>query len=45
MAETTQYMFMGIAAIVLIMGGLMASMTLRWRNLKRDLKTIEELEH
>jgi len=44
MAETTEYMLLGIASIVVIMGGLVASLTLRWRNLKRDLKTIEELE-
>jgi len=44
MAETTEYMLLGIASIVVIMGALIVSITTRWRNLKRDLKMIEELE-
>lgn len=44
MAETTEYMALGIASIVVIMGALIVSITTRWRSLKRDLKMIEELE-
>ncbi len=44
MAETTEYMLLGIAAIVVIMGALIVSMATRWRNLKRDLELIKELE-
>lgn len=45
MAETTEYMYLGLGAIALIMGGLIASLTLRWQSLKRDLRMLEELEH
>lgn len=45
MAETTAYMYLGLGAVMLIMGGLVASITLRWQSLKRDMKTLEELEH
>jgi hypothetical protein len=43
MAETTEYLFLGLAAIVVIMGGLILSFVTRYRSLVSDKATLERL--
>jgi uncharacterized membrane protein YukC len=42
--ETTAYLWLGLGAVTLIMGALIASFYVRYLNLKRDERLIEELE-
>jgi hypothetical protein len=44
MPETTPYLYLGLAVTAVIMFALIGSMVLRWRNLQRDLKTLEQLD-
>lgn len=43
-AETTNYMLLGYGVIFLVLGGYIASLYIRNRNLKRDAALLEELE-
>jgi hypothetical protein len=42
--ETANYLFLGIAVVVIIMLVLVGSMVIRQRNLQRDAEVIAELE-
>lgn len=42
--DTTNYMILGYAVFSLVMAGYLASLFIRFRNLKQDLEVLEELE-
>jgi len=42
-AQTTNYMIAGFAVIISMIGGLIVSMFLRARSLRRDLQMLESL--
>ena len=42
--ETTAYLLLGLGVIVGFLLVLIGSMVVRYRNLKQDLKTLEQLE-
>jgi TRAP-type C4-dicarboxylate transport system permease small subunit len=44
-AETTDYMMMGYAVIFGTMLIYLASLVVRWRNMKKDQEVLEELEN
>ncbi len=44
MPETTAYLYLGLAAIAVIMLVLIGSMALRYRRLQQDLQTLEKLD-
>ena len=44
MPETTAYLFLGLAAIAMIMLVVIGSMVVRYRNLQQDIKTLEQLD-
>ncbi len=44
MPDTTAYLYLGLAAIAVIMLVLIGSMALRYRSLQQDLKTLEKLD-
>lgn len=43
--ETTAYLLLGLGVVVGILLLLIGSMVVRYRNLKQDLKTLEQLEN
>ncbi len=43
--DTTGYLIAGYAAIFGLMGLFLLSLILRWRNLKKDLVLLDELEN
>jgi len=42
--DTSGYMIAGYTIFALVMAIYLASLWIRWRNLKQDLRTLEELE-
>jgi len=42
--DTTTYLFLGLAVVAVILVVLVASMAIRFRNLRRDAETIAELD-
>ena len=44
MPDTSAYLYLGLAAITVIMLMLIASMVLRYRSLQQDIKTLEKLD-
>ncbi len=43
MPETTDYLFLGLGAVVTITALFLGSLTLRYRNLRRDAAALEEI--
>ena len=43
-ADTASYMILGYAVILGMIGLYLTSLAVRWRNAKRDVKMLEELE-
>jgi hypothetical protein len=41
--DTTAYLLLGLAAVFVIMGGLIGSMMVRFRNLQKDRELIQQL--
>ncbi len=39
-----KYMIAGYAVIIVILAIYVASLVMRWRNLKRDLKTLQDID-
>lgn len=44
MPETTPYLYLGLAAVAVIMLVLIGSLIARYRNLQQDIKTLEQLD-
>jgi hypothetical protein len=44
-AVSIKYMLVGFTAILLILAIYLASLFIRWRRLKRDLQTFQELQN
>lgn len=42
--DTLSYLFLGLGAIIVIMGLLIGSMFARWQSFQRDLQVIEQLQ-
>lgn len=42
--DTIAYLILGLVATVVLLGGLVMSMVVRYRNLQKDLRLIEQLD-
>jgi hypothetical protein len=42
--DTAAYLYLGLAALAIIMGAFLASMVVRYRNLQKDLQLIDQLK-
>jgi len=42
--DTMSYLILGLAAVTVIVGALVASMLLRYRSLRRDIETLREIQ-
>jgi hypothetical protein len=43
-ADTVNYMILGFSVILGLIGLVLASLAVRWRNAQRDLRMLEEIE-
>ncbi|MBK8027416.1 MAG: hypothetical protein IPK19_40010 [Chloroflexi bacterium] len=43
MPETGEYLILGLAAVGVVVGAFLLSLVVRFRNLRRDMKTLEDI--